>query len=66
MTGNWLLFTSVSFIVSVPRYTITMFPIFFLFAMLATRRLWLVVITVWSLLYLAIFASLFAWGRWAF
>jgi hypothetical protein len=66
MTGNWLLFTSVSFIVSVPRYTITMFPIFFLFAMLATRRLWLVVITVWSLLYLALFASLFAWGRWAF
>jgi hypothetical protein len=66
MTGNWLLFTSVTFVASVPRYTLTMFPIFFLFAMLATRRLWLVVITVWSLLYLAIFASLFAWGRWAF
>jgi len=66
MTGNWLLFTSVSFVASVPRYTLTMFPIFFLFALLARRRLWLVIITVWSLLYLALFASLFAWGRWAF
>lgn len=66
MTGNWLLFTSVSFVASVPRYTLTMFPIFFLFAMLARRRLWLVAITIWSLLYLALFASLFAWGRWAF
>lgn len=66
MTGNWLLVTSVSFVASVPRYTLTMFPIFFLFAMLAKRRLWFVVITVWSLLYLALFAGLFAWGRWAF
>ena len=66
MTGNWLLFTSVSFVASVPRYTLTMFPIFFLFAILARRRLWLVIITVWSLLYLALFAGLFAWGRWAF
>jgi hypothetical protein len=66
MTGNWLLFTSASFVVSVPRYTLTMFPIFFLFATLARRRVWLIVITVWSLLYLALFAGLFAWGRWAF
>lgn len=66
MTGNWLLFTSVSFVASVPRYTLTMFPIFFLLAILARRRLWRVIITVWSLLYLALFASLFAWGRWAF
>ncbi len=27
MTGNWLLFVSVSFVLSVPRYTLTMFPI---------------------------------------
>jgi len=66
MTGNWLLITSVSFVSSVPRYTLTMFPIFFLFAMLARRRLWLVIITVWSLLYLALFSALFAWGRWAY
>lgn len=66
MTGNWLLFVSVSFVLSVPRYTLTMFPIFILFSMLAARRVWLAVITVWSVLYLSLFASLFAWGRWAF
>lgn len=66
MTGNWLLFISVSFVASVPRYTLTMFPIFLLFGMVARRRLWLIIITVWSIMYLALFASLFAWGRWAF
>jgi hypothetical protein len=45
---------------------LTMFPIFFLFAMLAARRLWLIAISVWSILYLAMFSSLFVWGRWAF
>lgn len=66
MTGNWLLFVSVSFVLSVPRYTLTMFPIYILFAMLAKRRVWLAAITVWSILYLSLFAGLFAWGRWAF
>jgi hypothetical protein len=66
MTGNWLLFVSVSFVLSVPRYTLTMFPIYILFSLLAARRVWLAVITVWSILYLSFFASLFAWGRWAF
>ncbi len=46
MTINWLLFTSVTFVLSVPRYTLTMFPIFILFAMLASRRIWLAVITI--------------------
>lgn len=66
MTGNWLLSVSVSFVLSVPRYTLTMFPIYILFSMLAARRVWLAVITVWSILYLSFFASMFAWGRWAF
>ncbi len=66
MTVNWLLFTSVTFVLSVPRYTITMFPIFILFAMLAARRVWMAAISFWSILYLALFASLFVWGRWAF
>ncbi len=66
MTCNWLLVTSVSFVSSVPRYTLTMFPIYILFAMLATRRVWLAVITVWSILYLSLFVSLFVWGHWAF
>jgi hypothetical protein len=66
MTGNWLLFVSVSFVLSVPRYTLTMFPIYILFSMLAARRVWLAVVTFWSILYLSFFASLFTWGRWAF
>lgn len=66
MTCNWLLFTSVTFVASVPRYTLTLFPVFILFAMLASSRFWNAVITVWSLLFLALFSTLFAWGRWAF
>lgn len=66
MTGNWLMFVSVSFVLSVPRYTLTMFPIFILFAMLAVRRMWFAVITIWSILYLSFFTSMFTWGRWAF
>ena len=66
MTGNWLLFVSVSFVLSVPRYTLTMFPIFILFALLAANRVWFAVLTVWSLLYLSFFTSMFTVGRWAF
>lgn len=66
MTGNLLLVISLTFVASVPRYTLTMFPIYILFSQLATRRLWFAVITIWSLLYLGFFASLFACGRWAF
>jgi hypothetical protein len=66
MTGNWLLFASVTFLESMPRYTLTMFPIFILFGLLAANRFWSVVITVWSLLFLALFTSLFLRGWWAF
>ncbi len=66
MTANWLLFTCVTYVLSVPRYTLTMFPIFILFSLLAANRFWNAVITVWSLFFFALFASLFAWGRWAF
>lgn len=66
ITGNWLLFTSVNFILSVPRYTLTLFPIFIIFAKLSERPLWYSIITVWSLLFLALFASQFVRGHWAF
>ncbi len=66
MTGNWLLFVSVSFVLSVPRYTLTMFPIYILFSLLATRRVWLAAITVWSIVYLSFFVSVFTRGGWAF
>lgn len=66
MTGNWVLFASVSFLASVPRYTLALFPMFILFAMVAANRFFNAVITVWSLLFFALFASLFARGWWAF
>lgn len=66
MFGNWLLFTSSGFILSVPRYTLAMFPIFILFAKLAEKHFWLGVITAWSLLLMALFIGQFVQGRWAF
>ena len=56
MTASWLLFASVTFIESAPRYTLTLFPIFILFALWGANRFWNAVITVWSLLFLALFA----------
>ena len=49
-----------------PRYTLTMFPIFILFGLLSQNRFWAGVLTVWSLLFFALFAVLFARGEWAF
>ena len=67
MTLNWLLFVSTSFILSVPRYTITLFPMFIAFAYLSEKSyLVKIIITVWSLVYLGLFTSFFASGRQAF
>lgn len=66
MSLNWLLFTSTTFLLSVPRYTLVMFPLFILFSRSSERPLWNTVMTTWSLLFLALFSSLFAWGHWAF
>ena len=67
MTLNWMLVNSTSFVLSVPRYTLALFPIFILFAEVATKRAWFyTLVTVWSLLSLAIFVSRFAQGTWAF
>jgi len=66
ITANWLLLVCVTFIESMPRYCVTMFPIFFVFAFLAENRLWKMAITMWSLLFFALFSSLFARGWWVF
>jgi Gpi18-like mannosyltransferase len=67
MTCNWLLINSTAFVVSVPRYLLAFFPIFILFARAGTnRRLWFAALTVWSLLYLALYAGRFVQGLWAF
>ena len=66
ITGNWLLITSASFLTGMPRYVLPLFPIFILFAMAAANRFWNLVLTVGSLLYLALFTSIFVRGWWAF
>jgi hypothetical protein len=66
MTGSWILCASVNFFRSMPPYTLMMFPIFILFALLSRNRFWAGVLTAWSLLFFALFAALFARGEWAF
>ncbi|MEY2489114.1 MAG: hypothetical protein QOC70_1056 [Verrucomicrobiota bacterium] len=67
MTLNWFLITSTTFLVSVPRYCLTLFPIFIILARLAAGRpLAGRIITATSLFLLALFAMKFAHGTWAF
>jgi hypothetical protein len=67
MAANWLLFASVSWDISAPRYVLIMFPMFMLIAKLTVGRPhWNVAITVWSLLWLATLAGQFVVGHWAF
>jgi len=67
MTFNWLLINSTTYVVSVPRYCLTLFPIFILLARLAAARPMAArLITVASLLLLALYAMKFAHGTWAF
>ncbi len=66
MTGNWLLFTSTSHLLSIPRYTLVMFPLFVMFAQWSRNRITNGVITAWSLLFLALFIGQFVQGKWAF
>jgi len=67
MTLNWLLICSTSFVLSVPRYTLTLFPIFILFARFATKYPTAgLLLTAWSLLFLALFVGKYVGGTWAF
>jgi len=66
MVCNWLLFTSTSFIIGVSRFTVVMFPLYILFSRLSARRIWYTTITVWSLLFLALFTGLYVEGHWIF
>ncbi len=67
MCANWLLFISTSFVLSVPRYTIVLFPIFILMAIVSEKsRLANILFTVWSLMFMALFVTQFVQGKWAF
>lgn len=67
MAANWLLFVSTSYVSSVPRYTLTLFPLFILMAQTA-RKHWAlkVLYIVWSILFLGLFSTQFVRGWWAF
>ena len=66
MAGNLLLFTSTSFVLSVPRYSLVLFPLFVWFAVLARSRGMAVLISALSASALIFFAGRFALGAWAF
>ena len=66
MTFNVLLLASLSFVISFPRFTLVMFPIYVLFARLAENRWWRAMLTVWSLVTLGLFVSMFVRGYWVF
>lgn len=66
MTGNWLMFACQPFIFAVPRFSLTLFPMFLVFAQLARNRVVAALLSAWSLLFLALFASQFVRGHWAF
>ena len=67
MTLNWLLITSTSVVTSTPRYMLSFFPIFLLFALLNSERpLVGTLVTIWSMSFLALFTTLFGLGQWAF
>jgi hypothetical protein len=67
VTLNWLLWTSTNFVLSVPRYTLVLFPLYILFARVGRARpAWGGAIAVWSLLFMALFVTRFVQGHWAF
>jgi hypothetical protein len=67
MVANWLLFVSTSFVLSVPRYTLSLFPLFILMAMAARVSRYInFAFWTWSVLFLALFTTQFVRGNWAF
>jgi hypothetical protein len=66
IAGNWLIIASLSWDLSSPRYTLAMFPIFILFALAGRRLFWMRLLTLWSILFLAMFSGEFVMGHWAF
>ncbi|MGH7780320.1 MAG: glycosyltransferase family 39 protein [Candidatus Binataceae bacterium] len=66
MAANWAIVSSLSWDLSSPRYTLAMFPIFILFALSSRSRFWMRILTLWSILFLAMFSGEFVMGHWAF
>ena len=66
MAGNWLLFVSTSFVMSTPRYVLTLFPMYVSLALASRSRATLVAISAVSLAAMIYFTGRFATGWWAF
>jgi dolichyl-phosphate-mannose-protein mannosyltransferase len=66
MAGNMLLFVSTSFLLSTPRYALTLFPLFVSLALVSARTWMLVLLSAVSIAGLIYFAGRFATGVWAF
>jgi hypothetical protein len=66
MAGNLLLFVSTSFLLSMPRYALTLFPLFVTLALISAKRWVLVLASAVSIASLVYFAGRFATGAWAF
>ena len=61
------LVTSTSYWLSIPRYMLSMFPIFIVFAIIGDKREeWHYVMTIAFLLFFSFFLVLFTQGYWAF
>lgn len=63
---TWLLVTSNSYWLSIPRYSLTIFPLFILLSLAGQRKEINYLITVISIIFFSLFLILFAQGRWAF
>jgi Gpi18-like mannosyltransferase len=66
IASNWLLFISTSFVLSVPRYTLTLFPLFVSLGVISRRREVLIGLSLASIAGFVYFAGRFAAGVWAY
>lgn len=65
MFFNVLLFTSTNFIMSTPRYSLVLFPIYIALAKI-TNNLLIILITTVSIILMLILSVIYTQGRWAF
>ena len=66
MLFTWVLAVSTGFWISVPRYVLTMFPMFIVLALMSTKKTVSIAIITVSSIALVFFTWLFATGAWAF
>ncbi len=63
---TWLLITSTGYWLSIPRYTLSIFPLFILLSLAGGRKEINYLITIMSVVFFSLFLIIFAQGGWAF